>query len=88
MGRIAGIDRPGLGVPLLSLSRTSLLIDVGATVRCKPVNLVQFALMGSIYMRCLAGVPEPSVALLSNGEEDIKGDDVISEARVILRPGP
>ena len=85
LGRIAGIDRPSMGVPLLSLSRTSLLIDVGATVRCKPVNQVQFALMGSIYMRCLAGVPEPSVALLSNGEEEIKGDDVISEAREVLK---
>lgn len=85
-GRIPGIDRPGLGVPIATLSsRVSLLIDVGATVRCKPINLAQFALMGSIYMRSLVGVSEPSVALLSNGEEEIKGDETVIQAREILK---
>ncbi|EHM10120.1 fatty acid/phospholipid synthesis protein PlsX [Thermanaerovibrio velox DSM 12556] len=86
LGRIPGIDRPGLGVPIATLSsRVSLLLDVGATVRCKPINLTQFALMGSIYMKSLVGVSDPTVALLSNGEEDIKGDDVVLQAREMLK---
>jgi glycerol-3-phosphate acyltransferase PlsX len=84
VGRIKGIDRPGLAVPIPSLSRSSLLLDVGATVRCKPLNLYQFARMGAIYMRSLTGVEDPSIGLFSNGSEDIKGDEVISEAREML----
>ena len=84
VGRIKGIDRPGLAVPISSLKRTSLLLDVGATVRCKALNLYQFAHMGSIYMKSLTGIEKPSVGLFSNGSEDIKGDDVISEAREML----
>ena len=84
VGRIKGIDRPGLAVPITSLNKTTLLLDVGATVRCKALNLFQFAHMGSIYMRSLSGIENPGVGLFSNGSEDIKGDDVISEAREML----
>jgi glycerol-3-phosphate acyltransferase PlsX len=84
VGRIKGIDRPGLAVPIPSLKKTTLLLDVGATVRCKALNLYQFARMGTIYMRSLTGIENPSVGLFSNGSEDIKGDDVISEAREML----
>ncbi|MDR1965241.1 MAG: phosphate acyltransferase PlsX [Synergistaceae bacterium] len=84
VGRIKGIDRPGLAVPIPALNRKSLLIDVGATVRCKALNLYQFARMGAIYMRSLAGIEAPTIGLFSNGSEDIKGDDVISTAREML----
>lgn len=84
LGRIPGIDRPGLGVPIPLPNRITLLIDVGATIRCKPINLYQFAIMGEIYMRNTLGVKSPSVALLSNGEEEIKGDEVVCEARNML----
>ena len=84
VGRIKGIDRPGLAVPIPSLNKTTILLDVGATVRCKALNLYQFAHMGSIYMRSLSGIENPSVGLFSNGSEDIKGDDVIGEAREML----
>ncbi|QVL37315.1 phosphate acyltransferase PlsX [Aminirod propionatiphilus] len=88
VGRIPGIDRPGLGVPLPAIDRLRMLIDVGATVRSKPLNLVQFALMGGLYMRHVLNVADPKVALLANGEEEIKGDDVIAQARDVLRKGP
>lgn len=81
LGRIPGIDRPGLGAVLPVLNRPTLLMDVGATVRCKPVNLYQFALMGSLFMKTFRNVENPSVRLLSNGEELIKGDEVITKAR-------
>lgn len=85
VGRIPGIERPALGAPLPVLNRVSLLLDVGATVRCKPIHLYQFAVMGEVYMRCIMGVQRPEIALLSNGEEEIKGDDVVMEARELLR---
>jgi glycerol-3-phosphate acyltransferase PlsX len=84
VGRIKGIDRPGLAVPIPSLRKTTLLLDVGATVRCKALNLYQFARMGSIYMSSITGLDAPSLGLFSNGSEDIKGDEVISEAREML----
>lgn len=84
LGRIAGIDRPGLGAVLPVLNRYTLLLDVGGTVRCKPVNLLQFAQMGSIYMKLFRGVENPSVRLLSNGEEMTKGDNVITAARDLI----
>lgn len=87
LGRIEGIDRPGLGVPIPLPNRITLLIDVGATVRCKPINLYQFAIMGEIYMKNTLGVKSPVVALLSNGEEEIKGDEVVCEARNMLAGG-
>ncbi len=85
VGRIQGIDRPGLGVPLPAVDRLSMLIDIGATVRCKPLNLYQFALMGDVYMRKIAGVQNPSIGLLSNGQEEVKGDELILEARDLFR---
>lgn len=84
LGRIPGIDRPGLGAVLPVLNRSTLLMDVGGTVRCKPINLFQFAQMGSIYMKLFQKVENPSVRLLSNGEEMTKGDDVINAARALI----
>ncbi|GAB6280451.1 MAG: phosphate acyltransferase PlsX [Thermovirga sp.] len=85
VGRIPGIDRPGLGVPLPAVDRISMLIDIGATVSCKPLNLYQFALMGDVYMRKIMGVDSPSIGLLSNGQEEVKGNELILEAHDILR---
>ena len=84
LGRIPGIDRPGLGAMLPVLNRPTLLMDVGGTVRCKPINLFQFAQMGSIYMKLFRDVENPSVRLLNMGEELTKGDEVISAARQLI----
>ena len=84
VGRIEGIDRPALGVPIPSIGNVSFMLDVGATVRCKPENLLQFALMGSVYSRKILGVDSPRVKILSNGSEDIKGDDTVLAARELI----
>ena len=84
VGRLQGIDRPALGVPIPSLDKVSFMLDVGATVRCKPENLLQFALMGSIYSHKILKVPNPEVKLLSNGSEEIKGDDTVLGARELI----
>ncbi|MBQ9629516.1 MAG: phosphate acyltransferase PlsX, partial [Synergistaceae bacterium] len=62
----------------------SFMLDVGATVRCKPENLLQFALMGNIYSHKIMNVENPDIKLLSNGTEDIKGDDTVLAARELI----
>ncbi|MDR2174364.1 MAG: phosphate acyltransferase PlsX [Synergistaceae bacterium] len=84
VGRMPTIDRPALGVPLPTINRWTFLLDVGASVRSKPVNLYQYAQMGSVYSKKILGVAEPEIALLSNGTEEIKGDEVVMEAREML----
>ncbi|MBQ7666329.1 MAG: phosphate acyltransferase PlsX [Synergistaceae bacterium] len=85
VGRLEGIDRPALGVPIPSMSgKFSFMLDVGATVRCKPENLLQFALMGNIYSRKIMNVETPDIKLLSNGTEDIKGDETVLAARELI----
>jgi len=85
VGRISGIDRPALGVALPTLNKYTFLLDVGATVRSKPENLFQFAHMGNVYSKKILGVSEPQVALLANGSEEIKGDEVIAGAKTLIK---
>ena len=84
VGRIKGIDRPALGAYLPTIERPTFMIDVGATVRCKPENLYQFALMGNIYSHRILKVKEPEIKLLSNGTEEIKGDECVVKARELI----
>jgi len=77
LGRIRGITRPAIAVPIpVPGSRPQLLVDAGATVDCAPEWLVQSALMGREYARTRLGVDEPTIGLLSNGEEPGKGDEL------------
>lgn len=85
LGRLPGIDRPALGGFFPTLHRPTLVLDIGATTDCKPEYLLQFAQMGSAYAERALGVRNPRVALLSNGEEDIKGDRLVQEAHQLLR---
>src|SRR5579875_570185 len=82
---IAGIERPALGSIFPTEKQPSLVLDVGANTDCKPEYLLQFALMGSIYMERVFHVPSPRVALLSNGEEESKGNKQVVEAHQLLR---
>jgi len=84
VGRLSSIDRPALGVPLPVINRCTFLLDVGASVRSKPLNLYQYAQMGNIYSKKILGVAEPEIGLLSNGTEEIKGDDIVGVTRDML----
>ena len=75
-GRIKGVDRPALGTVLPTAARPAYLLDAGANVDSKPESLVQFAQMGAVYAEQVLGRAEPRVALLSNGEEEGKGDEL------------
>ena len=85
LGRIEGIERPALSVLVTLPSNPILLLDVGANANCKPIYLVQFAQMGSVYMEKIFGVERPRVGLLSNGEEDSKGNSLVCDAHKMLR---
>jgi glycerol-3-phosphate acyltransferase PlsX len=85
MGRIRGIARPAIAVPIpVPGARPQLLIDGGSTVDCTPEWLVQFARMGREYARTRLGVDEPVIGLLSNGEEPGKGDELRKAAFPLL----
>jgi glycerol-3-phosphate acyltransferase PlsX len=83
--RIPGIIRPALAAPYPTLRGTTLLLDVGANMDSKPWHLVQFAIMGSIFMRLKFGVEDPTVGLLSIGEEETKGNSLIIETLPLMR---
>lgn len=85
VGRVKGVDRPALSIMLPTQPEPTLMLDLGATVRCKPLNLVQFAYMGALAYQAQRAVDRPVVKLLSNGSEEIKGDEVIGAARDLLR---
>ena len=85
--RIKGINRPALCpvLPTVKKGKKALLIDCGANVEPKPINLVQFAIMASSYSKCIFGVENPSVGLLSNGTEDKKGNSLNKETFPLLK---
>ena len=84
LGRIKGVNRPGFAPVLPTKSGRTLLIDGGANVVCKPVNYLQFGIMGSIYMEERFGVNKPKVGLINVGSEDSKGNDTIKQAYALL----
>jgi glycerol-3-phosphate acyltransferase PlsX len=84
-GRIRGVDRPALGSIVPTQSGFAYFLDVGANVDSKPEYMTQFAVMGSVYAREMLGRAQPRVALLSNGEEEGKGDERVRETSRRLR---
>jgi len=83
--KLNGVDRPAIGTIFPTLKGWTLLLDAGANVDCKPFHLVQFALMGDAYAKHILKKERPVVGLLSNGEEESKGNELIRETNGILR---
>ena len=83
--RIPGIIRPAIASPYPTVNGLALLLDAGANMDCKPWHLVQFAVMGSIFMRLRFGLENPSVGLLSIGEEETKGNALVIDAIPLLK---
>ncbi len=89
MGRLKGVVRPAIATPIPNIgSHPSLLLDAGANAECTAAMLVQFAQMGAAYSAARYGVPDPSVALLSIGEEKSKGSPLVKEAHALLEETP
>jgi glycerol-3-phosphate acyltransferase PlsX len=86
--RLAGVERPALAAVFPTTRGMSLVLDVGANADCRAEHLAQFGLMGSVYGEHVLGIPAPSVALLSIGEEASKGNALVQQAQERLRGLP
>jgi glycerol-3-phosphate acyltransferase PlsX len=81
---ITGVERPAIATPIPTPLGRVVLIDAGANVDCKPLNLVQFALMGEVYAKSILNIPNPRIVVLSYGEEKQKGNDLTKETGRLL----
>lgn len=88
LGRIRGIDRPALCTQYPAAVRPTVLLDLGANTDPKPQNLVQNALMGSLYAERVLGIQRPRVGLVSNGEEADKGSMLVRDTYKLLQDSP
>jgi glycerol-3-phosphate acyltransferase PlsX len=87
-GMLQGAERPALATPIPTVTGTAVLLDAGANVECRPTHLVRFAVMGTVFARVALGMEAPRVALLSIGEEETKGNDLIRDAHQLLKSAP
>jgi phosphate acyltransferase len=85
LGRISGVSRPTIGALIPTAKMPCLLVDAGANVDCRPQHLFEFAVMGSIYVSSMLDKRNPTVGLLSIGEEETKGNEVSLEAFALLK---
>ncbi len=86
LGRLPGVDRPAIAsLHPNAVGGTTVVVDSGGNVECKPVHLVQFAMMGDIFARCAYGFKTSRVGLLSNATEETKGNELTREAHGILK---
>jgi len=84
LGAVEGVSRPAIASPFPSKTGICTVLDTGANVDCKPGNLLQFGIMGSLYVSHIFGIKKPKVGLLSIGEESSKGNSLTLEAYRLL----
>lgn len=88
LGNLPGVERPAILVVIPTFGKGTVIIDAGANVDCKPRHLLQFGLMGSIYAERVLGISRPRVGVLSNGEEEGKGNELTRAASAELSTAP
>lgn len=81
---LPGIHRPAIASLLPTIRGSTMMLDLGANISCDAENLVQFAILGSVYAKAVLGIQRPTVGLLNVGSEDMKGHDTLREALAIL----
>ncbi|HOV90942.1 MAG TPA: phosphate acyltransferase PlsX [Syntrophorhabdaceae bacterium] len=86
LGRLPSVDRPAIATlhPTVN-DGTSIVIDSGGNVDCRPVHLVQFAIMGDAFAKSILGIPRPRIGILSNGEEESKGNELTRDTNNIMK---
>jgi len=87
-GMVPGVDRPALAATVPTPAHPAILLDVGASVECRPHHLLQFAVMGDVYARVALGLDRPRIGLLSIGEEASKGNELTRDAHRLLKASP
>ena len=85
LGVLSGVDLPTLAIAFPSATGSFILVDLGANPDCKAINLLQFGIMGSVYAEKVRGVKNPKVGLISNGEEEGKGNELVKAAIPLLK---
>ncbi len=85
LGRIKSVERPAIGSIINADTTPVLLIDAGANADCRPSHLVQFARLGSIYAKEVLNIESPRIGLLSNGEEETKGNRLVQKSHQLLK---
>ncbi|MEK7764773.1 MAG: phosphate acyltransferase PlsX [bacterium] len=88
LGRLEGIHRPAIAIPIPHVQGTTTVIDAGANVDCRPAYLAQFGVMGEVYAERVLGVAHPRIGLLNVGEEEGKGNELTQEAYALLKASP
>jgi glycerol-3-phosphate acyltransferase PlsX len=85
LGRLRGVDRPALAPIFPTATGSCVVLDIGANPDCKPENLLQFGIMGSVYAQLVRGVENPKVGLVSIGEEEGKGNELVRAATPLFK---
>jgi glycerol-3-phosphate acyltransferase PlsX len=85
MRNLEGINRPGIAVAIPTSTGPVTICDVGANIACKPINLYQYGLMATVYSQLILGIPRPRIGLMSIGEEDAKGNEIVKRTREMLK---
>ncbi|MBK1991713.1 phosphate acyltransferase PlsX [Campylobacter sp. 2018MI35] len=88
LGRLKNVLRPAIATLMPNIKTNTLILDVGANTDCKVENLFQFAIMGEIYAKEIMKVKKPKIALISNGEEEGKGNELTKEAHQFMKQIP
>ncbi|EAJ3021044.1 phosphate acyltransferase PlsX [Campylobacter coli] len=88
LGRLKGVLRPAIATLMPNTTSKTLFLDVGANTDCKAENLFQFAIMGDAYAKEIMEISKPRLALLSNGEEECKGNELTKEAHQLMKQIP
>ena len=85
MRNLPGVNRPGIAAVVPTFGGPVVICDVGANIACKPIHLYQYAVMASAYSRNLLGITSPKVGILSIGQEDAKGNEIVKKARELIK---
>ncbi|MFQ6035352.1 MAG: phosphate acyltransferase PlsX [Sedimentisphaerales bacterium] len=85
MRNLPGVNRPGIAVVFPTFEGPVTICDVGANIACKPINLYQYGVMASVYSQHLFAIENPRVGLMSIGQEDAKGNEVVKKARELMK---
>lgn len=85
LGRLQGVERPAIGTVFPTVNGRCFVLDIGANADCKPEYLQQFAVMGSAFAELIMGISRPRIGILSNGEEETKGNALVLATHPLLR---
>ena len=88
MRNLPGVNRPGIAVVFPTFEGPVTICDVGANIACKPIHLYQYAIMAGVYSQYQLGIENPRIGLMSIGQEDAKGNEVVKKTRELMKSDP